>query len=262
MNGGISMRRSIWASPKKKKKSEFQIALWAELTAQKEWCLKKGVFIDEDIKNMTEMLPKHGSVFTEHWFYTPDCCQLAADTFLHPIHIHTFSGAMLLCLPLASVSYYKNNPIASHLQASHIILIKYRQRSHILHPPIYLIYENVCKWYVPPQSVAFLGLIVAVMNPFNIQMHRPWKKSHFFEPHFFCERDGHTNFKLNMDSEVLFTYRLIPRKPNILGPLAIFDITPIGGILGASWSIRACIQHKSTCFWVSGDRYALYRVAC
>jgi hypothetical protein len=51
--------------------------------------------------------------------------------------------------------YYKSNPITLHLQTIHIILIKYRQRSHVPHPSIYPIYENVCKWYVPLQSVAF-----------------------------------------------------------------------------------------------------------
>jgi hypothetical protein len=94
--------------------------LWAELNAQKEWYLKNG----EDIEKMTELIPKRGSFFTQHCFYTPDCCQLAADTFLHPIHFHTSSGVMLY-LSLTSLSYYKSNPIAFHLQASHIILIKY-----------------------------------------------------------------------------------------------------------------------------------------
>jgi hypothetical protein len=75
--------------------------LWAELNAQKEWYLKNGVFIDEDMKKMTEQFPKRRSVFTQRWFYTPDCCQLAADIFLHPIHFHTSSSAMLY-LPLTS----------------------------------------------------------------------------------------------------------------------------------------------------------------
>ncbi|SAM05210.1 hypothetical protein [Absidia glauca] len=82
--------------------SEAWVSLW-----------KNGVLIDEDIKKMTELPPKRGSVFTQHWFYTPDCCQLAADTFLHPIHFHTSSGAMLYP-PLTSLSYYKNNPLALH----------------------------------------------------------------------------------------------------------------------------------------------------
>jgi hypothetical protein len=28
------------------------------------------VFIDEDIKKMTELLPKRGSASAQHWFYT------------------------------------------------------------------------------------------------------------------------------------------------------------------------------------------------
>jgi hypothetical protein len=60
----------------------------AELNAQKEWYLKKKVFIVEDIKKMTELLPKRGLVFTQHWFYTSDCCQLAAKTLTVPIITH------------------------------------------------------------------------------------------------------------------------------------------------------------------------------
>jgi hypothetical protein len=171
---GNSRGRSIWAGQKKSR--NFKIGLWAELIAQNEWYLKNGMLIDEEIENMTELLPKHGSVFTQHWFYTPDCCQLAADTFLHPLHFPTSSGAMLY-LPLTSLPYYKNNPIALHLQAIHIIRIKYRQKSHVPHPPIYPIYENVCKWYVPFQSVAFLRLIVALMDPFDIQKHIFWYRA-------------------------------------------------------------------------------------
>jgi hypothetical protein len=122
---------------------------------------------------MTELLPKRGSVFTRHWFYTSACCELAADTFLHPIHFHTPSGTKLY-IPLTSLSCYKINPFALRLQASHIILIKYRQRSHTPHPLIYPIYENVCRRYVPPQSVAFVRLIVAFMDPFDIQLHVLW----------------------------------------------------------------------------------------
>jgi hypothetical protein len=105
---------------------------WAELNAQKECYLKNGVFIDEDIKKMTEMFPKRGFVFTQYWFYTLDCCRLATDTFLNPIHFHTSSGAMLHP-PLTSLSYFKNNAIALHLQPSHIILININKdlMSHI-----------------------------------------------------------------------------------------------------------------------------------
>jgi hypothetical protein len=80
----------------------------------------------------------------------------------------------MLYLPLTGLSYYKNYPIALHLQASHITLIKYRQRAHVPHPPIYPIYNYACKWYVPLQSVVFSRLIVTFMDPFGIQMHVSW----------------------------------------------------------------------------------------
>jgi hypothetical protein len=48
---GNSTGMSIWAGPKR---SEFQIVMWAELNAQKEWYLKNRVFIDQGIKMMTE----------------------------------------------------------------------------------------------------------------------------------------------------------------------------------------------------------------
>jgi hypothetical protein len=71
---------------------------------------------------------------------------------------------------------------------------------------------------------------------FNFNLRRlekvsPLKKSHFFGSHFSCERDGQPNFKFNIDSKVLFIYRLVPRKPDLFGLPAIFDITPIGRIL-------------------------------
>jgi hypothetical protein len=65
-------------------------------TPKKNGTWKTGWFIDEDIKKMTELLRKRGSVSTQHWFYTPDCCQVAADIFLHPIHFHTSSSAIPL----------------------------------------------------------------------------------------------------------------------------------------------------------------------
>jgi hypothetical protein len=48
------------------KKSAFQNGQWAELNAQKEWYLKNGVFIDENIKKMAELRPKRGLVFIQH----------------------------------------------------------------------------------------------------------------------------------------------------------------------------------------------------
>jgi hypothetical protein len=88
------------------------------------------------------------------------------------------------------------------------------------------------------------------------------EKFHFFGAHFSCEQDGQPKFKFDTDSEVLFIYRLIPRKPDLFGRLAIFATTPIGRILRASWSVHGCIQHKCAGVWISVNRYALHCVAC
>jgi hypothetical protein len=65
-----------------------------------------------------------------------------------------------------------------------------------------------------------------------------WKKSHFFEGHFSCERDGQPTFKFEIDSEVLFTYRWLSRKLDFLGWLDIFYTTPIGRFWSFSESSR------------------------
>jgi hypothetical protein len=56
--------------------------------------------------------------------------------------------------------------------------------------------------------------------------------------------DERPNFKFGTDSEVLFIYRLIPRKSDFLRWLAIFDTTPISRFLGASRGIHGRIQHQ------------------
>jgi hypothetical protein len=43
------------------------------------------------------------------------------------------------------------------------------------------------------------------------------KKFYFFRVLFSCERHRQPNFKFDMDSEVLFIYRLMPRRPDFLG---------------------------------------------
>jgi hypothetical protein len=68
--------------------------------------------------------------------------------------------------------------------------------------------------------------------------------------------------KFDTDSEVLFIYRLISRKPDFLGWLVIFDTTPLGRFGEASRGVHGHIKVQNACFWVSFDRYALYRAAC
>jgi hypothetical protein len=82
----------------------------------------------------------------------------------------------------------------------------------------------------------------------------------FFGSHFSCEENGQTNFKFVIELEVLFIYRLIPRETDCPGWLTAFATTPVSRFLGASRSFLGRTQRKSTCLWVSVDRYALHRV--
>jgi hypothetical protein len=59
-----------------------------------------------------------------------------------------------------------------------------------------------------------------------------WKKSHFFRSPFSCERDKQPTMKFNIDTEVLFIYRLIPRKPGFRESMVFFDTTPISRFAG------------------------------
>jgi hypothetical protein len=54
----------------------------------------------------------------------------------------------------------------------------------------------------------------------------------FFGSLFSCGRDKQTTFKFGKDLEVLFIYRLIPRKPDFLGWIAAFGSTPVSRFLG------------------------------
>jgi hypothetical protein len=88
------------------------------------------------------------------------------------------------------------------------------------------------------------------------------EKVSLFGAHFSCEWDGQPNFKFNIDAEVFFIYRRIFRKPDLFGPLAIFDTTPIGRFLRASRSVRGRIKHKSAGIWVPVNGYTFHRASC
>jgi hypothetical protein len=81
-------------------------------------------------------------------------------------------------------------------------------------------------------------------TPAILRKDRPWKKYFFFRANFSCEQDGQPNFKFNVVAEVLFIYRLIPRKPDLFGRYAILDTIPIGRILRVSWSVHGRTQQK------------------
>jgi hypothetical protein len=80
-------------------------------------------------------------------------------------------------------------------------------------------------------------------------------KSHtFLGLNFSSEQDRQPTIKFNIDPEVFFIYRLIPRKSSFLDLIVFFDTTPISRFLGASFSVHDSIQCKSACFWVPVDR--------
>jgi hypothetical protein len=87
------------------------------------------------------------------------------------------------------------------------------------------------------------------------------KSPTFLESHSSYERDIQSTFEIDMDSEVLFIYRLIPRWPDFLGWLATFDTTWISSFFGgATRSVHGRIQPKSVCFSIQVNRYAI--VSC
>lgn len=115
----------------------------AHLDGRTDWYLSNDVYIDDDIKKMKDILNATGRVGSDLWFSSPDCCQLAADTYLTPICFHSFEGATLF-IPMTNTRFATFKPIQLHLQASHISLLTFRPRIRLTHPPIYYIYNNVC----------------------------------------------------------------------------------------------------------------------
>jgi hypothetical protein len=71
-----------------------------------------------------------------------------------------------------------------------------------------------------------------LFKPRHLEKGETLEKVLLFGAHFSCEWNERLDFKFNIDLEVLFIYRRIPRKPDFLGWLAIFDTTPIGRFWG------------------------------
>jgi hypothetical protein len=116
-----------------------------QLLGNKDWYIQNGVYEEKDVSRMIKILEmRKENVSTEYWFYTPDCCQLAADTYITPLHFHSIHGAQLY-LPMTNTTYTSYKPIPLHLAASHITLLVYRRGVRLTHPPIYYAYENVCQ---------------------------------------------------------------------------------------------------------------------
>jgi hypothetical protein len=112
-----------------------------------EWLLLNGVFVPDDIDRMMEVVtykasPKSGEVIPrKYWFYYPECCQLAANTFLTPIAFHSELGGSSLFLPITNTK-----PINMHLKNDHFTRIVYKRGARDLtYPSLYPTYENCCR---------------------------------------------------------------------------------------------------------------------
>jgi hypothetical protein len=99
--------------------------------------------------------------------------------------------------------------------------------------------------------------------PFGKTTDHPLRKSStFYRSEFSCERNKQPTVKFNIDLEVLFIYRLIPRKLGFRGWVGFFDTTPISRHLKASFSVHGDVRHNSAYIWVSFNRYTRYSGAC
>jgi hypothetical protein len=77
----------------------------------------------------------------------------------------------------------------------------------------------------------------SIFNPRHLKKRQTLEKVSLFGAYFSCERDEQPNFKFDIDWYVLPIYRLIPRKPDFLGRLAIcdnFQLVAFLGLLGES----------------------------
>lgn len=115
------------------------------LLTHEDWLEQCGVYSKDDINRMKRILQHQGQATEEFWFYFPDCCQLAADTFRTPISFHS-AEASVFFLPITNNKYAKPKPIILHLQFNHFTRIVYKRGArNITYPPIYLTYEQNCK---------------------------------------------------------------------------------------------------------------------
>jgi hypothetical protein len=75
------------------------------------------------------------------------------------------------------------------------------------------------------------------------------KSPTFLGSHFSCERDKQPTFKLEINSEMLFIYRLTPRRLGFLGWIDFFDPTPISRFFGPSFSVHGLMNIKMHVYW-------------
>jgi hypothetical protein len=114
------------------------------LVQYSDWLVELGVHLQDDVEKMKHILQQRGSVGVEHWFYFPDCCQLAANTFLTPISFHSAENSILF-LPITNFTYTSTKPIVLHLQFQHFTRIVYKRGArNLTYPTLYPIYETAC----------------------------------------------------------------------------------------------------------------------
>lgn len=107
------------------------------LIAHGDWLVQHGVYLQDDIDELKRILVLRGPVGKDDWFYFPDCCQLAADTFLTPISFHSATVSVLF-LPITNVTYASTKPIVLHLLSDHFKRIVYKRGArNITYPPVY-----------------------------------------------------------------------------------------------------------------------------
>jgi hypothetical protein len=99
-----------------------------------------------DFEHLVQTLSYKGEgsiVPQQYWFSTPDCAQLAADSFRRPIECHTPHGPTLY-LPLSNTTYSSYKPLILQLHASHFFLVTIKTGKRNL-PKIYVMYSPICR---------------------------------------------------------------------------------------------------------------------
>jgi hypothetical protein len=106
---------------------------------------QNGVFLDDDLKKLFAILRHQGACAGEPqlWFNSPDCAQLAADTFLRPIEVHSNQQSMIM-LPLSNTTYSSYQPIILQLFGGHFYLVTLKRHKRKF-PMVSPVYSPACR---------------------------------------------------------------------------------------------------------------------
>jgi hypothetical protein len=108
------------------------------LSKDQNFYLETGVFSSIGIERLRAI-----TITPNRWFTFPDCAQLAADTLLTPIEIHSTHDGPCLYLPLSNLPYRSFTPITLQLTDLHFFLVT--QRFPRTFPSVYPVYQPVCR---------------------------------------------------------------------------------------------------------------------